>query len=145
MITLLSSKVEEEIAAHFEENYELNKESFECIFEFDGAEITVPFEFKHEIVTYKNEWIGAEKDGVSYSIKDKEHFKIRRVEQNNYVPIESEESEYSKEEKLKRPNKKTLQQEIDSIIKHEERKADENEKSNEAIKSHNEWMNLNNR
>ncbi len=111
MITLLNSKIEEEILNHFELEFDIteNQESFECIFEFDGAEITVPYEFKHELLIYKNEWIGARKGGVSYSIKDSEHFEIRRRDHN--------------------PNKKTLQQEIDSIIEHEERKAEENNKN----------------
>ena len=74
MTTLLSSKIEEEIINDFEENYEPEKEDYECEFTFDGARILFPYTLIHDVITYKNEWISATKDGVNYSIEDNEHF-----------------------------------------------------------------------
>ena len=107
MITLTNSKIESEIVSHFEEYFEVSepKEDYECTFDFDGAEILVPYTVIDGILTYKNEWIGATKNGISYSIEDTNYFKIRRMSQD--------------------PKKRTAQQEIESIIEHEERKRDE--------------------
>ena len=105
MIILTTSKIKSEILDHLEDNIDLKKEDYECIFEFQGAIITVPYTIDPKESVYLKEGVGAEINGESYCIEDKDHFKIRTLSQD--------------------PNKRTLCQEIESFIEREERKMDE--------------------
>ena len=104
MLTLLKSKIDSEVESHFEFEYEENKQEYECIFKFQGYEITVPYDVSTSFI-YKNQWISAEKNDKIYCDEDKDYFQISN---KNYDP-----------------NKKSLSEIISQIIEHENRKASE--------------------